>query len=237
MGRCWFAILVIAAHAVVPLQAVAQATISWSANARAYRGMEPVTVRCPPGGRAGAVWGSDTYTDDSSICTAAVHAGVITFEAGGTVLLEMRPGRTSYAGTRRNGVASQSWEEWESSFAVSLYVEPQPEPPKPPPPPPVIPWDRTAEGLAPNGRRFTFRCRPPATRVRVIGVDLYSWESSICAAAVHAGAIAAERGGTVTIEMRLGADRYAGSERNGVMSEAGASSLLGFVFIKDGTSR
>ncbi|WP_346729629.1 LCCL domain-containing protein [Corallococcus exiguus] len=38
------------------------------------------------------MWGTDLYTDDSSVCVAAVHAGAIT-TAGGTVVVTISRGR------------------------------------------------------------------------------------------------------------------------------------------------
>jgi hypothetical protein len=67
------------------------------------------------------VWGTDTYTDDSSVCTAAVHAGLITLASGGPVTFEMRPGLDSYEASTRNGIASRSWGVWSSSF---VFVTP-----------------------------------------------------------------------------------------------------------------
>jgi hypothetical protein len=64
----------------------------------------------------GAVWGSDVYTDDSSICRAARHAGVISAE-GGAVRFRTVPGRQSYAGTTRNGVGTQDYGPWDGAFA------------------------------------------------------------------------------------------------------------------------
>src|SRR5476651_1113039 len=52
------------------------------------RGMngERYTFYCPPGKpEPSRVHGSGPYTDASSICTAAVHAGVIRAQTGGTV--------------------------------------------------------------------------------------------------------------------------------------------------------
>ena len=63
-------------------------------------------------------WGEDVYTDDSSVCTAAVHAGVITVVEGGTVTIEIRPGVDSYEGTTRNGIMTRSYPAWEGSFVV-----------------------------------------------------------------------------------------------------------------------
>lgn len=59
------------------------------------------------GGGMGGIWGTDIYTDDSAICAAAVHAGVITM-AGGAVTVEIMAGQASYQSTNRNGVSSNS---------------------------------------------------------------------------------------------------------------------------------
>lgn len=73
---------------------------------------------CPENGVAGAIWGSDVYTQDSSICTAAVHAGVINLDRGGVVTLEFRPGRSTYGSTVRNGITSNTYGEYPHSFVV-----------------------------------------------------------------------------------------------------------------------
>ena len=207
----------------------------WGKNASTYRPGQTVTVTCPPYGTAGTVWGTDTYTNDSSVCTAAVHAGLITFERGGPFTVEVRPGQASYLGSHQNGVTSERYGSWDASFTVSAYVPPPPPPPvKPsaPPQPAVISWRRSAVGLSPNGRRFTFVCKPPAERSTLQGVDIYSWDSSICNAAVHAGVITLGRGGTVTIEMRPGLANYPASTRNGITSSEGTRTILSFVFVK-----
>jgi hypothetical protein len=76
----------------------------------------PVAVTCPPNGAADSVWGTDVYTDDSSICAAAVHAGLITFESGGPVVFEIVDGRQAYTGSQRNGVTSYDYGPWSGSF-------------------------------------------------------------------------------------------------------------------------
>ena len=67
-------------------------------------------------GPVGSVWGTGTYTDDSSICTAAVHAGVITPDDGGTVVIEIAPGQSSYQGSTAHGVTSNDYGEFGGSF-------------------------------------------------------------------------------------------------------------------------
>ena len=74
--------------------------------------------QCPENGSPAAVWGSDIYTADSSICTAGVHAGVITLESGGVVTIEFRPGRSVYGSTLRNGITSNTYGEYPHSFVV-----------------------------------------------------------------------------------------------------------------------
>jgi len=84
--------------------------------------------QCPPGGRTTAIYGTDTYTDDSSTCVAAVHAGLIGFDAGGAVTIELTPGLTAYVASTRNGVESNSWGSWSTSFVFVGGVGPGPTP-------------------------------------------------------------------------------------------------------------
>ena len=62
------------------------------------------------------IWGTDTYTDDSSVCTAAVHSGAISLAAGGTVTIEIRPGLDAYRSSTRNGITSVPYGSWHGSF-------------------------------------------------------------------------------------------------------------------------
>ncbi|HVF46083.1 MAG TPA: LCCL domain-containing protein [Pyrinomonadaceae bacterium] len=94
--------------------------IAWSTAAVTFKGEtgKTYTFACPENGTAGIIWGSDVYTADSSICTAAVHAGIITLENGGEVTMEFRPGRQTYGSTVRNGISSISFGEYGRSFVV-----------------------------------------------------------------------------------------------------------------------
>jgi hypothetical protein len=75
------------------------------------------TYKCPSGGSIGRLWGTDIYTTDSSICTAAVHAGLITAKNGGQVTIRIDPGQDAYIGTTRNGVSSSDFGSYGSSFS------------------------------------------------------------------------------------------------------------------------
>ena len=55
-------------------------------------------------------------SDDSSVCTAAVHAGRIGFAAGGSVTLRIVGPLASYTGSTRNGVRSLPYGKWPGSY-------------------------------------------------------------------------------------------------------------------------
>jgi len=84
-----------------------------------YRGKngQQFTIEFPPGGVISSrLWGTDLYTDDSNIATAAVHAGLISTEYGGVVVIEIKPGASSYEGSSRYGVSSGNWGSFSGSF-------------------------------------------------------------------------------------------------------------------------
>jgi hypothetical protein len=64
------------------------------------------------------VWGSGSYTDDSSICTAAVHAGRIQPASGGVVTARIVAGLPRYVGSARNGVTTSSFGRFQGSFVL-----------------------------------------------------------------------------------------------------------------------
>jgi hypothetical protein len=68
-----------------------------------------------PAGCDGAIWGTDIYSDDSSICTAAIHAGVIP-ASGGEVTIMVEEGQDSYTASDRNGIQSFDFGAWEGSY-------------------------------------------------------------------------------------------------------------------------
>ncbi|MDT0200378.1 LCCL domain-containing protein [Nocardioides sp. AE5] len=97
----------------------------WSStvSGQGHRGGAAYRHSCDPNGTPHTVWGGDggTYTDDSSICTAAVHAGLLTLTAGGSVLVTPTPGLDDYGpGSTQHGITTQSWtRSWPGSFTLS----------------------------------------------------------------------------------------------------------------------
>lgn len=101
---------------------------NWGTNAENFR--DQVGKRfdfiCPPNGTAGTVYGTDEYTSDSSICTAAVHAGLITLAQGGYVQIQIGDGADSFPGSTRNGITTTPWmSPWGWSYTFP-DAKPQP---------------------------------------------------------------------------------------------------------------
>jgi len=96
-------------------------------NLRGLNG-ERFRFRCPPGKAAsGQVIGSGPYTDGSSICAAAVHAGALSAASGGLVTIEMRPGAEHYRATLSHYVQSERYDAfWSGSFLVIAPDAPPP---------------------------------------------------------------------------------------------------------------
>ncbi|MGH9873552.1 MAG: LCCL domain-containing protein [Pyrinomonadaceae bacterium] len=190
---------------------------TWEAKATSLSGADgqTFTLACSPGGTAHSVWGSDIYTADSSICTAGVHSGLISFERGGTVIIELRPGRTIYGTSERNGVTTSPYGSYQRSFVFKtpftgeLVREAEDQTP--------VLWDTSASMVAFEiGKTVKFKCPAGGKASSVWGTDIYTVDSSICNAAVHAGKLEIESGGSVTIELRPGESAYKGSTRNGI---------------------
>jgi hypothetical protein len=169
----------------------------------------PFTCRCTPEvTQRGGVWGTDVYTDDSAMCRAALHAGVITPQ-GGVITALRSGGRSLYIGSSRNGVASNDFANFPSS------VEFKGTPPAPPGPGLCPAYLGVSRELP---TPFTCRCTLEATqRGGVWGTDVYTDDSAMCRAAFHAGRIPLT-GGVITAVRVEGRALYVGSTRNGVQS-------------------
>ena len=69
-----------------------------------------------------SVWGTDVYTDDSNVCAAAAHAGLIDLARGGSFIVSILPGEPSYEGSSRGGVTSRAWGSWRRSFSLAAVA-------------------------------------------------------------------------------------------------------------------
>ncbi len=207
--------------------AVPTGGLTWDANATAFAGKNGLLVayKCPPNGTLGTIYGTGVYTDDSKVCTAAVHAGLITVASGGTVMIKILPGRPAYLASTRHGVTSSAYGSWSASF--SFVVTPKA------PTGPILDGGRTWSATAAAGAigsRYRYSCPPNGKLGPVVGSTVYASSSSVCSAAVHAGQISATQGGNVVISMQAGRSSYPGTFKNGVTSKASGPSKSSFTF-------
>ncbi|MFP2924605.1 M57 family metalloprotease [Pyxidicoccus sp. 3LG] len=176
-------------------------------NVAAYQGQTGAQIRCTcSSGGGGSVWGTNLYTDDSNICTAAVHAGVMT-TSGGAVVLEVQPAQSTFIGTTRNGVTTSSYGAWPGSFRFIGAQVPQP--------PPLCSSFNIMSYRGQNGSSIRCSCPAGSSGGAVWGTDLYTDDSNVCAAAVHAGAIPVT-GGQLFVTIQPGQGSYTGTTRNGI---------------------
>ena len=230
IGGAVVAALLLAAVAAAGSAADPVGGVDWNATATTFRGQNGLKViyKCPAGGSLGSIYGTGVYTDDSRVCSAAVHAGLITLARGGTVTIKILPGRPSYLGSTRNGVRSSPWASYTGSY--SFVVAPKVTGP-------ILDGGRTWAANAAAfqgtiGGRYRYSCPPNGKLGKVIGAGTYAPTSSVCSAAVHAGQISVTQGGNVVILVRAGRPTYAGTVKNGVTSRAGAATKASFVFTK-----
>src|SRR5262249_31074425 len=145
------------------------------------------------------------YTHDSSIAAAAVHAGLLQPGESGVVRVTVCPGRLYYQGSTQHGVTSRDWQN-DGQYYLSLKIEraaagqPQPAPTETIPIPLGLdvlpdPGNMTAHRQD-LGKTFYFRVTgttgagsafSEADVAAVWGTDVYTHDSSIAVAAVHAG--------------------------------------------------
>lgn len=213
--------VVLAAKSVQVVRAPKFGGSGWTATATKFRGQngQRLTYVCPVPGSGDNisgdnVWGTTTYTDDSSVCDAAVNYGLITTKTGGTVTIEIEPGAKSYAGSNRNGTTTESYGNWYGSFVFIGQ--------------PTFNtdvgfggsgWNANATGFrGQNGQRYLYICPPNGSPLGLWGTGTYTDDSSVCTAAVQEGLITLANGGNVTVEIEKGASSYTGSTKNGIIS-------------------
>jgi hypothetical protein len=109
------------------LAATAQAAdCPYNANAAGLAEGQSLTCLCTTLAVNSRIYGTDRYTGDSSLCVAAVHAGVID-AGGGEVSFVLGPGCQQFVGSERNGVASTTYGAYGPSFGFADPLPPCPE--------------------------------------------------------------------------------------------------------------
>lgn len=177
-------------------------------------GAESYACSCESGFVGSSIWGTNVYSTDSNICAAAQHAGAIT-QAGGAVQAVAAGPQAAFTASTQNGVTSNEWGAFERSF---IFVNPNL----------VIKTAASGDAaleactttLANGQDRLSCSCNVGvAAQGGVWGSGPYTADSSICAAAQHAGVIGPD-GGTVTVLRIPGVPNYSASQANGISSSA-----------------
>jgi hypothetical protein len=70
------------------------------------------------GAAAGGLWGTDTYTTDSTLAMAAVHAGVLKVGQTGVVKVLIVAPPAAFAGSTRNGVTSNNYMAYPGAYQI-----------------------------------------------------------------------------------------------------------------------
>lgn len=229
-----FLITVFTAFAVNVSQSHAQGIkqIDWDTTAYNIEDRldQDFTYLCPSGGSIRNVYGTDLYTSDSSICTAATHSGLINARDGGQVTVRVRPGANFYNPSSRNNISSQRYGGYGSSF---IFLDATGQPLSSNKQIELIEWNTNAYYIKTRlDQEFTFDCPKNGVIHSVYGTDVYTSDSSICTSAVHSGIISNKKGGRVTVFIRPGANNYRGTTRNGVKSQNYGEYGSSFSFVK-----
>jgi hypothetical protein len=70
------------------------------------------------GNASGFIYGTDTYTLDSNLATAAVHAGVVKNGATGLVRVKIVESPETFVSSTRNGVTSTAWGRYPAAYRI-----------------------------------------------------------------------------------------------------------------------
>lgn len=171
---------------------------------------------CPPNGGTGIVYGTFIYTSDSDVCPAAVHTGVISAAVGGNVHLLIKPGQSRYYGSLRNSIETYTYGTYVESYA---FLHPTTGTEITSSAPFVTTWYANSAAFQNyTGELITYLCPANGFYDSIWGTDIYTNDSGVCTAAVHAGKISTLRGGVINFRILPGQASYAGSTRNGVTS-------------------
>ncbi len=71
------------------------------------------------GNPGGSVWGTDVYTTDTTLATAAIHAGLLTPGQTASIKVSIVPSPQVFIGTTRNGITSAGYSQYPAAFRMS----------------------------------------------------------------------------------------------------------------------
>ena len=188
-------------------------------NLVGYRGKNGMVLEVRvTGATDGSVWGGENgiYTDDSRLAKAAVHAGVV--KPGETIVIKVviMAGQSSYPSLKRNGITSTGYGPWHGSYGFRMPGD-QIIPPVPVPSDAIDDPGNMVGYRGRNGQTFLIRVRGTTDGSVWGGSDgLYTDDSRIGKAAVHAGLLRPGQEGVVRVTVVAGKSGYGASTKNGI---------------------
>lgn len=174
-----------------------------------------LTCTCSSEQITGSVWGTGRYTGDSSVCAAARHAGVIR-ASGGKVTVYREGKCPALVGSIRNGIETRDWGAYDLTFAFE-HPAPGCTPSEEVTGLPACPASMVGQEGRRTAEPLECSCSQRQITGSVWGSDLYTFDSSVCAAARHAGAVGSS-GGEVLVFTAGRCASFKGTARNGVTS-------------------
>ncbi len=176
---------------------------------------------------SGSIWGDGIYTDDSSLSLAAVHSGFLKNGQKGVVTVTILPGQSSYSSSTKNGITSSSYNEWEGSYRIDGAE--------------IADGAIPASGdvIADPGTLSSIEAEINTTLKisltgdisgRIWGTDIYTDDTTLAVAAVHAGLLRVGQSGILDVTILQGQDSYQGSTKNGITSDSYGSWGRSFKF-------
>ncbi len=160
------------------------------------------------GANNGRIWGTNFYTNDSDLGTAAVHAGVLDVDENGIVAVRILPAQSEHVGSTRNGITSLNYGTYNYSYE---FVE----------------FDKSSLLIQNPGNLWNFAgyigqtlaIQVTGSNVGTVwGTGVYTLDSDLATAAVHSGLVKPGEVAVVLAEILPGQDAYTGSENFGVSS-------------------
>ncbi len=177
-------------------------------------------------GNEGTCFGGEDniYTDESSLAVAAVHAGLLKVNETKLIKVKMLAGRDSYPSITRNGITSEEHEACEGSYQLSV------------PAPGDVAGAPTnmSDYIGKYDILFLFKVTGQTEEAIWGGRNnVYTTDSHIGTAAVHAGVLKAGQTGIVRIKILPGQNAYPEVTRNGITSHEFGEWEGSYQFVKE----
>ncbi|CAF4596531.1 unnamed protein product [Rotaria sp. Silwood2] len=174
------------------------------------------------GGVNGSIYGTNIYTLDSNLATAAVHAGFLCISETKNVTIKILPGQESYTASTQNGVTSSSYGSWKGSYSFVVAMSPS-----------NVGPSNVADYSDKLAQTFSFVITGNVNG-SIYGTNIYTLDSNLATAAVHAGFLRIGETKNITIKILPGQESYTASTQNGVTSSSYGSWKGSYSFISAG---